>query len=61
MQDEPYALSALQTGELPAILADAALWGVDLHTIPGFAGAVTAWYDRIAAMGVKACVKELGA
>ena len=61
VQDEPYALSALQTGELPAILADAALWGMDLHTIPGFAGAVTAWYDRIAAMGVKACVKELGA
>ena len=61
VQDEPYALSTLQTGELPAILADAALWGMDLHTIPGFAGAVAAWYDRIAAMGVKACVKELGA
>ena len=61
VQDDAAALAFILDNDLPAILANDALWGMDLHTIPGFADAVAAWFDRIAAQGVKVCVKELGA
>lgn len=61
VQDDAAALEFILSSELPAILSNASLWGMDLTGIRGFADAVTAWYDRIAAVGAKACVKELGA
>ena len=60
VQDDAAALAFILQNELPAIMSNAALWGMDLTTISGFAEAVSAWYDKIAMLGVKACIKELG-
>ena len=61
VQDDAAALAFILNNDLPAILANDALWGMDLTAIPGFAEAVLTWSERIAAQGVKVCVKELGA
>lgn len=68
--DEPYLindnLQALQyiaqnNGDVDAILSNTILWGPDLTAIPGLAAQVKHWYARIDEIGVRACIKELGA
>ncbi|MCH4167215.1 MAG: tagaturonate reductase [Megasphaera sp.] len=43
-----------------AIMSHRDFWGEDLTAIPGFADAVIAHLDRMAAVGVKAHIEELG-
>lgn len=61
VQDDAAALDFILQNDFDTILRNEALWGVNLAGIPGFADAAAHWYDRIAAVGVKTCVKELGA
>ncbi len=61
VQDEEAALRFVLEHDVDAILANADLWGLDLHIVSGFADAVKLWMDKIAENGAKSCVKELGA
>ena len=61
VQDDASALEFILQNDLDAIMSNAALWGMDLATVPGFATAAARWYERIAEDGVMTCIKELGA
>lgn len=61
MQDDPAALDCLIRRDVPDNLRMQSLWGMDLTEIPDFAAQVEDWFARIGRLGVRACIKELGA
>ena len=61
MQDDPAALDCLIHRDVPDNLRMQSLWGMDLTEIPGFAAQVEDWFARIGRLGVRSCIKELGA
>ena len=47
------------TGAAPALLADARLWGMDLHAIPELAPQVANALDRIETVGMLPALAEM--